>query len=212
MRLPSASIRSFFSFSSAKNQATSNTTVTMARGSRQNGKTARTPSASSQSSPSDIEMPIPSSIDPVSQGFIDTGSQSSVLIASEPFVLHTLESSASASPENMKSSLLNSKDVQGLAISSSLDGEKPSGQAAGDRQFSAESNKWSKRKAKKANAGSQVPAVSPNLLLLDYHGPMPAPLQSPHQSQSLAPHQPLLHWPTPSRPRKSKICDRKTRS
>lgn len=78
----------------------------------------------------------------------------------------------------MTTSLLNSQDVHGLAISPSSDGEKRSTQATDDRNFSAESKKRSKRKAKKANTqgqGSQVPVVSPEILSLGYCGPMPAP-------------------------------------
>ena len=125
LRLSSASIRSLFNFSSATQQATSYTTVTMARGSQRNGRTPRA-EIPSQSSPSDIIMPVPSSIDPISQDCVGTGSQSFTLVASEPFELHTLESSALAGPENMKTNLSDSQDAQGLAFSSSSDGEKPS--------------------------------------------------------------------------------------
>ncbi|MCJ1341876.1 hypothetical protein MMC31_000054 [Peltigera leucophlebia] len=152
----------------------------MAPGSQRNGKTPRTeiPSAPSQSPPSDTAMPIPSSTDPISQSCMDTGSQSSALVASEPFELHSLESPASASPENMKTSLSDSQDAQGLAISSCSDSEKRSAQAKDSRQISAEGKKRNKRKAKKAIAQGQVsivPAVSPDILPLDYCGPMPAP-------------------------------------
>lgn len=156
MRLAFASIKSLFNFSSANQQATSYIT--------------------SQSSPSDITMPVPSSTDP--QDCVDTGSPSSALVASDPFEPHTLESSASAGPRNMTTGLLDSHDAQGLAISSSSDGKKRSTQATDDRKISAESKKRSKRKAKKANAqgqGSQVPVVSPDILPLGYCGSMPAP-------------------------------------
>lgn len=182
MRLSSASIRSLLGFSSARKQATSYPTVTMARGSRGKGKTPRTetPSAPPQPSPpspSDITMPIPSSTDPISQDCTNNGSQSSALVAPEPFEFDTLESSALAGPKIMKLGS-DSQDAQGLAISSFLDGEKPPAQATDDRQFSAKSKRRSKRKAKKANAqgqGPQVPAISPDILPLDYCGPMPAP-------------------------------------
>ena len=180
----------------------------MARGSQRNGKTPRTeiPSAPSQSSPSDITMPVPSSTDPISQDCADTGSQSA-LVASEPFELHTLESSASAGPENMKTGLSGSQGAHGLASSSSSDGEKPSVQAADDRRFSTTSKKRSKRKAKKANAqgqGLQIPAVSPGILPLDYYGPMPAPPITPPKANVGSPSvSPLLAYAEPSKAEKN---------
>ena len=177
MRLSSASIRSLFGFSLASKQAASYPTVTMARGSQGKGKTPRTETPSAPS-PSDITMPIPSSTDPISQDCTNTGSQSSALIAPEPFELDTLESSVLAGPKNMKSDFTDSQGAQGLAISSFLNGSKPLAQATDGRQSSAKSKKRSKRKANKATAqgqGSQVPAISPDILPLYYCGPMPAP-------------------------------------
>ena len=136
------------------------------------------------------------------------------LVASEPSELHTLESSASAGPENMKTGLSDSQDAQGLAFSSSSAGGKPSAQAADDRQFSTKSKKRGKRRAKKANArgqGLQVPAVSPEILPLDYCGPILAPpINSPKANVGSPSVSPPL--PTPSRPRQRKICDKKTRN
>lgn len=207
MRLSSASIRSLLGFSSARKQATSYPTVTMARGSRGKGKTPRTetpsaPPQPSQPSPSDISMPIPSSTDPISQDCTNNGSQSSALVASEPFEFDTLESSALAGPKIMKLGFSDSQDAQGLAISSFLDGEKPPAQATDDRQFSAKSKKRSKRKAKKANAqgqGPQVPAISPDIPPLDYCGPMPAPPTS-RKDPPIASPKPNLGSPSVSPP------------
>lgn len=179
----------------------------MARGSREKGKTPRTetPSAPPQPSPpspSDITMPIPSSTDPISQDCTNNGSQSSALVAPEPFELDILESSALAGPKIMKSGFSDSQDAQGLAISSFLDGEKPPAQATDDRKFFAKSKKRSKRKANKANAqgqGPQVPAISPDILPLDYCGPMPAPPTS-RKDPPIASPKPNLGSPSVSPP------------
>lgn len=226
MRLSSASIRSLLGFSSARKQATSYPTVTMARGSRGKGKTPRTetPSAPPQPSPpspSDITMPIPSSTDPISQDCTNNGSQSSALVAPEPFEFDTLESSALAGPKIMKLGFSDSQDAQGLAISSFLDGEKPPAQATDDRQFSAKSKKRSKRKAKKANAQGQARKSLPSLLTsslsttvgqCQHRQPHEKIRQSPRPSPTLAPHQFLLLWPSLSQPRQRKSCDKKTRN
>ena len=174
----------------------------MARGSHRNGKTARTKIPSAHS-----PMPVPSSTDPISQDCVDTGSQSSALVASEPSELHTLESSASAGPKNMKTGLSDSQDAQGLTFSSSSAGGKPSAQAADDRQFSTKSKKRSKRRAKKANAqgqGLQVPAVSPEILPLDSCGPMPAPPINPPKANVGSPLvSPPLAYAEPSKAEKN---------
>lgn len=178
----------------------------MARGSQGKGKTPRT-ETSSAPSPSDITMPILSSTDPISQDFANTGSRSSELVALEPPRLDTLDSSALARPKNMKSGFSDSQGAQDLAISSLLDGEKPSAQAADDRQFSPRSKKRSKRKANKTNAqgqGSQVPAISPNGLPLDYCGPMTAPpIASPKLNVGSSSVSPRLAFAEPTKTEES---------
>lgn len=210
MRLSSAYISSLFNFPSARQQAENLITVTMAHGAQEKGKTPRieTHSASSQPlppPPPDTTVPIPPSTKPISQACTDAGSQSSALVDSESFELHTLEpcasvasetfelqtleSSASAGPENTKMDCLDSQDAQGLAISSFPDAEKSSAQARDDQNFSAKSKKRNKRNAKKANAQGQCSqaattaaaiADSPDILPLDLCGPTPAlPLTLP---------------------------------
>lgn len=210
MRISSASIKSLFGFSSRRQQATSHPTVTMARGSRGKGKTPRneTPSALPQSSPalptsqSDITMPITSSIDSISQDCKNTGSESSALVAPEPFELDNLESSAWAGPRNMKTGFSDSQGAQGLAIYSFSDGEKSPAQATDDRKFPAKSKKRSKRKAKKASVqgqGLQVPTISPEILPLEYCGPMPAPPTSRKDPPTASP-KPNVGCPSVSPP------------
>lgn len=154
----------------------------MARRSHKKNKKPRTepPSTPLQSSPaspalpSDTTMPILSSTDPTSQARTDTSSQSFALAVPESFELHTPESSA------RKTGSLDSEDAQGLAISLPSDDKKPLAQATYDQKSAAKKNKRSKRKAKKANAQGQglqasAPVTSPEILPLNYCGPMPGP-------------------------------------
>lgn len=201
MRHSSASIKSFFHISSARQQARIDTTITMVRELRGRGKTPRTesPSAPSQpsqaclalpSSPSDITIPIPSSTDPISQDCTDTGSQSSLLTPLEASELDTLDSSASTGPKSVKTGNSDSRDLQGLINPSFSDGEEPSAQATEDRVVSAESKKRSRRKTKQDKAqGQSSPtfAVSSDILPLDCCGPMPARTTSRRGSPIISP-------------------------
>ncbi len=161
MRFSSASIRALFHFSSARQQAKIDTTVTMARGFGGKGKTPRTetssaplqPSLTSTSSPSDVTVP-------------------------------------STDSKSVITSISDSQDAQGLVNPSLSDGEILSTQAIEDRSVSANSKKRNRRKAKKDKAqgqGPRAPAVSSNVLPLDYSGPMPAPTTSRRGSPITSP-------------------------
>ena len=126
-------------------------------------------------------MPIPSSTDPISRDCTETGSQSSLLAPLQVTKRDILASSASTDPKSLIISISNSQDAQGLVNRSFSDGEKPSTQATEDQRVPAKSKKRSRRKAKKdkiQGQGSPTPAVSPDILPLDYCGPMPGPATS----------------------------------
>lgn len=172
MRLASASIKALFHFSSARQQAKIDTTVTMARGSGGKGKTPRTetssaplqPSLTLTSSPSDVTMP-------------------------------------STDSKSVITSISDSQDAQGLVNPSLSDGGILSTQATEDRRVSAKSKKRNRRKAKNDKAQGQGPrtsAVSPDIFPLDYSGPMPAPTTSRRGSPITSP-EPNVGSPSISR-------------
>lgn len=103
--------------------------------------------------------------------------------------LDTPESLASTGPKSVKASITDSQDTQGLGNLSFSDGEKTPTQATEDREHSAKSKKR-RRKAKKTKAqemGSLTPTMSPDILPLDYSGPMPAPATSRRGPPSTSP-------------------------
>lgn len=152
MRLSSASIKSLFQFSTARQQAKIDTTVTMTRGFGGKGKTPRTETPSA----------------PLQPALNLTSSPSDVTITS-------------TDSKSVITSISDSQVSEGLVNPSLPDGKILSTHATEDRSVSANSKKRNRRKAKIDEAqgqGPRAPVVSPDILPLGYSGPMPAPTTS----------------------------------
>ncbi len=87
----------------------------------------------------------------------------------------------STDPKSAIIGISDSQGVQGPVNGLFSDGEKPSTQVTEDRSVSVKRKKRSRRNANKDKAqlqGSPSPVAAPDILPLDYCGPMPAPITS----------------------------------